>query len=281
MSGRASIEQFDSKRSEQYILSIRLSTDGFYFVVYNPQHYCFLLSEKRKPDTTMSYLANLKLAFRELPFLSLPYKQVYVLIADKRFTLVPLELFDDAHTQELFGYNYLQKHNEIICRNMLPNNNCVLLYGMDKYIHVLVNETHPEALYLSHIAVLTEYFSVKSRAAHTKQMFACLRGEYVDLYCFDRGRMSLVNAYGECKTPDDFSYYILLVWKQLGMSQLNDELYILGNTQNKSGLLEILKNFIKKVTEVEIEAELGNFFSESVKDVPYDMQIQMSQKQIG
>lgn len=280
MPGRATLERFDYKKSEQYILSIRLSADGFSFVIYNPQHYCFLESITKKTDNSISLLANFKQAYQEIDFLSYKYKQVYVLVVDKRFTFVPLEIFEEDHKQEVFYYNFPQKDNELVCSNVLVNNDCVVLFGLDKNYYTFINEKHPNTAYFSQSVALTEYFSVKSRAVRLKQIFACLRGNCVDLYCFDHGRVSLINSYGDCNQPADMSYYILYVWKQLSMDQLTDELYVLGETTGKDELLEILKNFIKEVAEFEIEAELGDFFSETVSSVPYDIQILMSQKKL-
>ncbi len=277
MPGRASIEKFDYKKSEQYILSIRLSADGFSFVVYNPQHYCFLLSVTRKPDNSISLPANLKLAFRELTFLSYPYKKVYILVVDKRYTFIPIEIFEEAHLQELFCYNFSKKDNELIYQNTLVGNNCEVAYGIDKNHYTVISEKYPNNKCFSHSTILTEFFSAKSRSLPSKQMFACLRDSYVDLFCFNHGRILLVNSYGECKVAMDYSYYILFVWKQLGMDQLNDELYILGESSQKKELLETMKNFIENIFEFEVEAELGNFYSEDVATVSHDIQIFMSQ----
>ena len=86
------IETIDFSKSEQYTLSIRLSADGFSFSVFNPLGEGELSFFDRKVEESLSLTANLKQTFREIEWLKHPYRRVNILMADKRFTLVPLEL---------------------------------------------------------------------------------------------------------------------------------------------------------------------------------------------
>ena len=85
------IETTDFNKSEQYTLSIRLSTDGFSFSVFNPLGDGEFSYYDREVDESLSLTANLKQTFRELEWLKRPFRRVNVLMADKRFTFIPLE----------------------------------------------------------------------------------------------------------------------------------------------------------------------------------------------
>ncbi|MDL2213389.1 DUF3822 family protein, partial [Bacteroides sp. OttesenSCG-928-N06] len=255
---------FDYSKSEQYILSIRLSADGFYFSVFDPVHEKFVYSCQKKLDTSLTYTGNVKQAFKELEFLSNTYKHVYVLSVDKRFTLVPLELFEEDQTQVVFNFNYSKKENEEVCTNMLVNNSCAVLYGVDKSALALIKNQYPDAVSVSQTAVLVEYFSLKSRAVLYKQMFVGLRKGSLDLYCFDRGYVSLVNSY-DCKAATDYSYYTLFVWSQLGMDQKRDKMYVTGNIPEKSNLLEILRTYVENISVLTAEAAFDFSFADNAR----------------
>src|SRR3712207_5960441 len=96
------IETVDFNKSEQYTLSIRLSTDGFSFSVFNPMGGGDSTVFDHKVDESLSLTANLKQAFREIEWLSRPFRQVNALIANKRFTFIPLEFFEDEQTEIIF-----------------------------------------------------------------------------------------------------------------------------------------------------------------------------------
>ena len=54
----------DFTKSKQYTLSIRLSTDGFSFSIYNPIHDDSFSVIEKEIDTSLSLTANLKAVFR-------------------------------------------------------------------------------------------------------------------------------------------------------------------------------------------------------------------------
>ena len=100
------IETTDFNKSEQYTLSIRLSTDGFSFSVFNPLGDGEFSYYDRAVDESLSLTANLKQTFRELAWLERPFRRVNVLMADKRFTFIPLEFFEDEQTEIIFYHNH-------------------------------------------------------------------------------------------------------------------------------------------------------------------------------
>ena len=69
------IETTDFNKSEQYTLSIRLSTDGFSFSVFNPLGDGEFSYYDREVDESFSLTANLKQTFRELAWLERPFRR--------------------------------------------------------------------------------------------------------------------------------------------------------------------------------------------------------------
>ena len=108
------IETTDFNKSEQYTLSIRLSTDGFSFSVFNPLGDGEFSYYDRAVDESFSLTANLKQTFRELAWLERPFRRVNVLMADKRFTFIPLEFFEDEQTEIIFYHNHPKRENETV-----------------------------------------------------------------------------------------------------------------------------------------------------------------------
>ncbi len=246
MPERAMIETIDYSKSEQYTLSIRLSTDGFSFSIYNPIHDSTLSFFEKEIDTSLSLTANLKQAFRELEFLNHEYKRVNILVTGKRFTLVPLELFEDDQTEILFHYNHPYRENETIQYNILKTHNLVVIFGIDRSAYSFLNEQYPHARFYSQVSPLTEYFAVKSRLGNSKKLYASLRSGAIDLYCYEKGHLLLVNSF-ECKQTEDRVYYLLYVWKQLEFDQERDELHLTGLLTDKEALVKELRKFILQV----------------------------------
>lgn len=240
------IQTVDFSKSEQYTLSIRLSADGFSFSVFNPLPEGGLSDSNRKIDESLSLTANLKQTFRELEWLKHSFYKVNIIVADKRFTLVPLDFFEDEQCEMLFYHNHPKRDNEIVQYNILQKNNTVVLFGMDKSAYSFLQEQYPNARFCAQASPLIEHFSAKSRLGNTRKMYADLQSNYANIYCYDRGRLLLANSF-ECKVTADRLYYLLYIWKQLGFEQMHDELHLSGNLEDKDALVSQLQKFIKQV----------------------------------
>ena len=144
----------DFTKSKQYTLSIRLSTDGFSFSIYNPIHDDSLSIIEKEIDTSLSLTANLKAVFHESDFLNHPYKRVNIMMASKRFTIAPLDLFEEGQAELLFYHNHQKRENETVLYNILRKNNVAVIFGIDKSAQTFLNEQYPEArFYLSLIHI--------------------------------------------------------------------------------------------------------------------------------
>lgn len=236
----------DFAKSKQYTLSIRLSTDGFSFSIYNPIHDDPLSVIEKEVDASLSLTANLKNVFHESDFLSYSYKRVNIMMAGRRFTIVPLDLFEEEQAELLFYYNHPKKENETVTYNVLTKNNAAVIFGIDKSAYTFLKEQYPEARFYSQSTPLIEYFSVKSRLGNSRKMYASLRKEGIDIYCFERGHLLLANSF-ECTHTEDRIYYLLYVWKQLEFNQERDELHLTGILPDKDVLMSELKKFILQV----------------------------------
>ena len=240
------IETTDFSKSEQYTLSIRLSADGFSFSVFNPLNDGELSFYERDVEESLSLTANLKQTFREVEWLSHTFRRVNVIMADKRFTFIPLEFFEDEQAETVFYHNHPQRENETVQYNILPKNNIVVLFGMDKSACTFLNEQYPNIKFYSQASPLIEFFATKSRLGNSRKMYAHLRKDAVDIYTYERGRLLLANSFA-CKETNDRIYYLLYVWKQLGMEQERDELHLTGCLSDKDQLLPELRKFIRQV----------------------------------
>ena len=141
-------------------------------------------------------------------------------------------------------------NNEAELDDLLPNilkkNNVVVIFGIDKSTYTFLNEQYPEARFYSQSTPLIEYFSIKSRLGNSKKMYASVRKDAIDIYCFERGQLLLANSF-ECMQTEDRIYYLLYVWKQLEFNQERDELHLTGTLSDKETLMNELKKFILQV----------------------------------
>jgi hypothetical protein len=257
MPGEVYPDRIDVNKSGQYILSIRLATDGFSFAVYNPIRNSLVLTRQREIEPELSITVNMRKALEELDFLSYTYKRTDALPAGKRFTLMPAELFAEDQAETCFYYNFSPQENEIVLYDTLPKNGAVVLYALDKSLYDLLREQYPQIRFQSSVSSLAEHLAVKSRPGADKKMYVCVRRSFIEVYVYDRGHLMLLNAF-DCENNSDRVYYLLYVWKQLAMDQQADELCVMGDGAEKDLLVEEMRRFIRHVSVLHPVSEFND-----------------------
>jgi hypothetical protein len=239
-------DSIDFSKSEQYTLSIRLGTDGFSFSLFDALSDGESWIADRAVDVSTSLLVNLKQTVREEKWLSNPFRKVYVLIDDSRFTMLPLELFEDEQAEAFFHQNFAPVSNEVVRYQLLHRSNVVVLFGVDKSLLTYLEAQFHEVNIRSQAAMLMEYFSQKSTLGNNRKLYAYIHSAKLDVYCYERRRLLLANSF-DCRLTPDRMYYLLYVWNQLGFDQERDELNLCGELTDKDALLNGLKKYVRQV----------------------------------
>lgn len=266
-----SLSQIDFTMTEQYTLSVRISSDEFYFSIFNPtkeKAYSFI---SRKTNENLSMAANVKEVIKENDFLKHSYKRVNIMTVTKRFTLIPFELFEDEQAEAIFYHNHTKQENDIVLYNILNKANVVVVFAIDKSAYQQFLDQFPGAHFYCHVSSLAEYFSGRSKMGNSMKMFAYQRKDSVDILCYDYGRILLINNF-KCVETADVIYYLLYVWKQLDFNQERDELHLTGTFQDKEGLVGGLKQFINNVFVINPASELSLNGISELEDIPFDLQ---------
>ena len=61
-------------------------------------------------------------------------------MADKRFTHVPTDFFEEEQAGILFYHNHSPKENEIVLHNVLSRSNVTVIFGMDRSAYLFLKE---------------------------------------------------------------------------------------------------------------------------------------------
>lgn len=244
--------QVTGSNSNQYTLSIRFSADGFYFALLNPKakeekdSYTYYIY---KVNESLSLTANLKQAIDELEWLGYTYQAVNIVTVTHRYTLVPMDFFEDEQVEAIFYHNFKPMDNEAVLYQILHKSNAVLLFGIDKAFLTLLQEQFPQAQIQVQAAPLVEYLSTRNRLEKHRQLLCYANEEQITIAAMERRSLLLCNSF-TCHCTADRLYYLLYTWKQLGFDQLQDELLLVDNTAASEELKQELSRYIQQVTEV-------------------------------
>lgn len=261
----------DLAQSAHYTLSVRLSTDGFSAVVYSPLNGGETLCLNHPVNTQRSMAANVKGFLAESECAAHGFRQVNLILHTHRFTLVPLEWFEDEQMETMFWQNFRKEANEIVLCNVLGKSSTVVIFGIDKLAHSYLMEQFPDARIFASVSPQIEYLSHKSKLGNNRKLYAHLHAQSMEVFCMERGRLQLCNSYA-INSVEDYCYYLLCIWKQLAYDQQADELHLIGRVNALPEVTNQLKRYVKKVFIVNPKAEFTASSTEGGNDVPFDIQ---------
>lgn len=255
----------DLAKSAQYILSIRLSTDGFSFSIHNPLQVEELEVYSHPINQSYSITANLKEMLTTHKVLKHSFKKVNILYDTNRCTLIPLEYYNDDQAEQLFNQNFTPIPTETILCNELAESNMALLFGIDKFCHQVIVENFPHAAIFACVSPMLERFTYESRKEiDSKNMYIYLQKQQMSVFAFDQGKLLLFNSFN-CKHVTDQVYYTLYIWQQLGFDQQYNKLYV---SNNQISFIDHVSKYISHIHSM----PTAKVDSDEMMKLTYDLQ---------
>ena len=223
-------------------LSIRIYSDGFSFST--------LQSEK---EVTVgpgeSLCATLDRAFQKNALLRPDYDEVNI-YADYPSTRIPLDEFRSEEAQALyrltFGDDSLQGMN--IHYEMLPALEVIEVFAVDKELEQLILSHYPHATIHSFFGQLLNRMLAHDKRSTDpgRRLYVHNNGRQLFIFSYAEGRLQFANSF-EAHLDSDRLYFLLYVWKQLGLSQTEDTCLLVGKDK---ALEKGVKRYLKHVVTV-------------------------------
>lgn len=265
--------------SHECILSIRLSVDGFSFTVTHPTDHEVWHYTGCRINPAISMTANLKQVVAEQEELQHTYRRTEILLEGARYTLVPLELFEEEQIEAIYGYSQTKSRMELVEYNILTATDMVVVFAIDKSTRAFIEEQWPGARVRAGITPLLEHWASKCRQAAPmdagRRMYIHEGKRAIHIAAFDHRKPLLANSY-EVKGVEDAVYYILNVWKQLGFDQEHDTLFLTTDRMSQQNVVDVLKRYVKSVAMVNPVAEFNRSVAAQSGEIPYDMLVAMN-----
>lgn len=216
----------------------------------------------------MSMAANLRTAFREETYLA-ECGHKAVLIVSSPVLLIPeeeLTITEDTDIDALYGDTITGHKGEVKIARKIPEFNVYAVFPVNSDLQMVVND-HFHSVEIQNVMTYMwkHLYGNYFRGSGQRRLFAYFHDKKVDICCFDQHRIRFANNF-DATNAQDALYYILYVWKQLGMNQDEDELYIVGDTPDKEWMASKTSSYVKKVINI-------NKKDDSDKNKPYDLTV--------
>jgi len=246
-------DKYTIDNSEKNILSIRLNPGGLSFSIYNPSVSEDYLYREILFDKKMVYAEALKECFFENSFFTWSFQATRILQVTPVYTLMPTSLLQEKQQARLLSYNFERPTGQVQT-NQLKDPEATLIFDMPEDVYEFCSRSfiHPE--YIHHLCPLFSIWKEQSSSHPQKLMYVLLHENFIDVVCYHAGKPEVINSF-TWRQPQDILYYILYIWKQREMDQLNDILFLSGKSEPASSVTQHLQMYLNNVHPMEIPSD--------------------------
>lgn len=232
-----------------YSLSIRQCTDGFSFFVHSigsgqllTFDHCRQTQGETIPETLQRLLTNQKLR-------GFDYERV-CLFSSSVTTRLPLDEFRKEDIVALYRLAFAGENvkPEEVRYQILPTLELVELYSMPAGVEEVLRNVFPQASIQNVYASMMAYAAKKSQGSSFVVTFhAFVEENRLFIVALKQGRLLYANIFA-ATTDEDRQYFILYVWRLLGMEVLHDACNMYGASDN---LVEAVRRFVVNVRNID------------------------------
>ena len=221
-------------------------------------------------DENTSLASNLRRAVDECPLIEKGSNyDVKAIWETDEFTTLPSEydIKEDYKTYYRFCFPRCDRNVEIMSNRMNAQGETVI-FAVDTNISEILQE-HGEVCFYTPMSILLGYISRKP-FPEERYLLAYLQGEMSIFISVNKGATQLYNVFKSEETHNTL-FYLLSIWKEQGLSQTDDMLYLCGDSSVEEISLMTGK-FIKKMKRINPNKEFASNLLNKIDNIPFDLQ---------
>lgn len=231
----------------RYRLSIRVHAGGFSFLVTDAVNNTEVSHEIFAVQQGETLLSLLQHVVNRPSLTEVQYQEVQLLM-DTPSTRVPLEEFRRDEAQALYRLTFGVESTvgREVRYEILPSLEVAELFSVDTEVEKFLLESFPQAKAHGFYGYVLEQTADRDRQREGEEscLYVSTQGSEMFLFSYTPdGRLRFANTY-PASTVANQLYFLLYVWKTLGMDQRVDACVLLDDA---SGLREELKQYILNI----------------------------------
>ena len=220
-------------------------------------------------NSSITMAANLREALHTSDLLKGTYQQTLVMV-DSPVLMVPTDLFREEERTELYFHAFTKKAQQIVKHIVLPDLNSVALFCIDKDLLTVIKDRLPQPSIVAAMVSVWHHLHQRSYTGTRQKLYGYFHDRLMEVFSFNKNRFIFCNTY-TVNNSNNALYFLLSVWKQLGMEPEHDELHLVGDLPDEEALLDEAHRFIKRVFYINPSGEFNRAPVTRIAGMPYDM----------
>lgn len=225
-----------NKSLHPYSLSIRISADGFSFLIRRSAQGEIIQRDNFLVDTPDEMGAAMRRALMRPKLMERNFQHVTVEV-DGPCTRIPLDEFrrEELSTLYQLTFSSLDMAHRRIHYEILSMLEVAELFSLPLEVEDAILQVYPDARITGLYGHVMQQWCALDRKSPAG-LYAYLGGEQMLLFSFSSGQLRFANTYATSSAADRL-YFLLYVWKTLELSQESDRCVLLGEDDELQAML--------------------------------------------
>jgi len=217
----------------------------------------------------ISVAANMREAIRTADILRGDYSSVLVMV-DTEVMVVPAEEYSEQHAGLMYRHAFTGHEQHSLLSAVMPDLHAVVLFAVERDLQTVLADHWQRVRYVPSMMPVWHHLHQRSYTGPRAKLYVYFHDRQMDVFAFAKNRFRFCNAF-DAVQADDALYYLLSVWKQLGMEADRDELYLVGELPGDTDFRAKAEEFIKRVYMISPVGEFNRAAPTRVSGMPYDV----------
>ena len=217
----------------------------------------------------VSLAANLREAFKTADLPTAGYRKALVLV-DAPALLVPVDAYDESSSAAMYAYTFPHSTATVTVADALPDLNAVAVFGVNKDLKLVIDDHFADVKFGIAMGPVWRYLYRRSFTGMRGKLYGYFHNRKLELFRFGKNRFKFCNTF-DVDNAHDAAYFLLCVWKQLGMDAEGDELFLVGDMPEKEWLVDEMKSYLHRVYVVNPAGDFNRAPVTQIKGMPYDL----------
>lgn len=264
-----STDQHITKTPQQARLTVRLSRQSLSFSAVDKSVAQQVAFAPYTVRSGMSMAANLRQAVKEEPLLQRGYTKVRALI-DAPAMLIPVRLFDEQEAELQYKHTMMGHDGDAILYRVQPSLDAVAVFPVNKDLKLVLTDNFSDVRFTPLMQPVWNYLHHRSHAGLYQKLFAYFHDKRLEVFAFEKNRFRYHNTFDTASAKDAL-YYILFVWKQLGLDQRQDELHLIGDMPERDTFVQECRQYVVRTLALSPSAEFNRAPLTEIQGMTFDL----------
>ena len=235
-------DDIDFAQSEKYILSIRLTPNGFYFSIHCPTNSSLFYQNSITFNSKETYLKNIEKFVFDYSFFTHNFLRINIIKVSDKLTLVPNEFYDKRIESNLLAFNF-HNANSLVLNNKIDQLNCKVIWEIDESHHNFLSRSLLNPTFKSHLSILISFFYQLHDKTNSALFINYNDDDMIDAVAFSNEKLILAKTFIARNTLEE-CFFIQKIWEVAQLDANDDKLLFSGKTDNHSASIDSLRKII-------------------------------------